>query len=154
MLSFNALARTAGLDVGVDRRRQARPRRASAKRRASAGQRQRFIATTVAAQRGDMKLHQHPAAEIAGVGYAQAVAAAPPAVEEPVLHDERAAADANHLGRARSRGERPKHRVYRKRGANRSSEVSMQESGSVGTLTDVDERSGRCRCGGGEEFER
>ena len=148
MLSFNALARTAGLDVGVDRRRQARPPNATA------GQRQRFIATEVAAQRGGMKLHQHLAAEIAGVGYAQAVAAAPPAVEEPVLHDERAAANTNHLGRARSRGERPKHRVCRKRGANRSSEVSMQESGSVGTLTDVDERSGRFRGGGGEEFER
>jgi len=75
MVRLDALARGAGLDELVDRRRQPRPPHAPA------GESQSLVAAEVAPQRRGVELAEHLQPQRARRGDAQAVATRAPAVE-------------------------------------------------------------------------
>jgi len=150
MVRLDALACGTCLDELVDGRRQPRPPHAPA------SESQGLVAAKVAPERRRVQLRQHRAAEVARRRDAQAVAAAAPAVEEPVPEEEAAASGVNDPPRGLrlcSRGNRAELRICREGDAHGLRKVSMEEPGGVGPLTDVNKRCGRRWGGGSEELE-
>jgi hypothetical protein len=86
MVRFDALACGTGLDELVNSLRQPLPPHAPA------SESQGLVTAKVAPEGSRMQLRQHRAAELARRRDAQAVAAAAPAVEEPVPKDDSEAA--------------------------------------------------------------